>query len=289
MSANRDHRSQVVFQILAYGANNAAAAALVDTPYIPDPSFGPQNGHILLYEDYELDAIFLSGASLTAAQLFTPQLNALNVPQIYPPNLSLKVPSNPQVMDLRDYPLQLPKNAQIACQLSNNLAMGNEWEFALIFMSPYGQPRPLPTPAAPYGALGRIRALFTVTVALTAGVWSPLAQIAVPNLIMQGTWAIVGAELIVSDGTAARVTFPRPPMFGARVLRPGFVCNQAYGNIPLMKGPKWMGTYGYFDTTEFPYLEILANTTVGSATYTGYLDLVFMGNQLLSQQMPAAM
>lgn len=188
-----------MYQILAYGANNAANAVLADTPAIPDPSFVTQNNHWLFYENYELDALFLLGTSLTAAQLFTPTLNSLNVPQIYPPNLSLAIPSNPQVQDLRQYPLQLPMNAQIACQLSNNLSTGNEWEFLLMFISPFGQARQLPAPAAPYGAMGRIKALFTVTSTLTAGVWSPLAQIVIPNLIMQGTWCITGAQLICAS------------------------------------------------------------------------------------------
>jgi hypothetical protein len=272
-----------MFQVLAYGANNAAGAALIDTPAISDPSFVTQNNHWLFYENYELDAVFLNGVSLTAAQLFTPTLNSLNIPQVYPPNLSLAPPSNPQVMDLRQYPLQLPMNAQIAAQLSNNLAMGNEWEFLLLFIAPFGQPRGLPSPAAPYGAMGRIRALFTVTVALTAGVWSPVTPIAIPNLIMQGTWCVTGIELICAHGVAGRMTFPRPPINGTRVLRPGFLTNAAYGNIPLMKGSSWMGPFGYFDTTEFPQLEILAGTTTNSATYTGYIDMVYMGMSLLGQ------
>lgn len=40
---------------------------------------------------------------------------------------------------------------------------------------------------------------------------------------------------------------------------------------------------GYFDTTEFPQIEILAGTTTSSATYTGYLDMTYMGQQLIGQ------
>jgi hypothetical protein len=272
-----------MFQILAYGADNAAGATLVDTPAIADPAFVTQNGHWIFYEDYELDAVFVNGASLTAAQLFDSTWNSLNVQQLDPVNLSAGIPGNPQIAESLRYPVQIPQNEQVALQLSNNLAMASEYEFGILFISPAGQARNVPSPAAQYGNKGRIKALFTVTTALTAGVWSADSLVVVPNLIKGGTYCVAGVQLYVGAGIAVRCNFPRAPLYQGRKLYPGALTSAAYGNVPQKEGRQWMGPFGYFDTTEFFQVSVLANGTVGSATYTGFLDLVYMGQALIGQ------
>lgn len=272
-----------MFHILGYGYNAAAGDTLVQMPALSDPSFVPQNENWIFYEDYELDAIYASGVSLTAAQLFDSTWNSLNVPQIYPVNLLLTPPSNPQVQDQRQYPIQIPQNEQIQAQVSNNLAEGNEYEFILMFISPNGQPRNIPTPASPYGNKGRIKALFTWTGALTAGAWSPDAPVTVPNLIRGGTYCVVGVNIVMANAVAVRFNFPRNGAMSPRKLYPGALVENAYGNIPLMKGAQWMGPFGYFDTTEYFQIAALGTAAEASATYTGYLDLVYMGQNLIGQ------
>jgi len=272
-----------MYQILAYAANNAAAAALVDTPNVTDQNFVPRNGHWFFQEPYKLMAKAVLGTSLTAAQLFDSTWNAINVPQIYPPNLSLAIPTNPQVQDLRKFPIDIPQNEEIALQLSNNLAMGNEWEFGLLWIAPSNANMQLPSPPPPIGNMGRVKALFTATIVLTAGTWSPDVVIAIPNLLRGGTYCVAGCNLVCPHGVAYRLNFPRAPLYMGRKLIAGNLVEAAYGNVIQKEGDSWLGPMGYFDNVEYPLISVLGGTTTGSTTYTGYLDLIYLGQATMGQ------
>lgn len=272
-----------MFSILAYGQAVAALNSLVQLPALADPAFVPQNSNFIFYEPYRIIGLYGHGVSLTALQLFDTTWNSLNVPQIYPVDLSLNIPANPNVLDYRQYPLDIPMNEQIQVQASNNLAMGTESEALLMWITPPSDPRTIPPPPPPYGNMGRIRALFTTTIALTANAWSPDAAVTVPNLIKGGTYCVVGCQLVAARGVAVRINFPRAPLYQGRKLFPGDLCTAAYGNVPSKLGPQAWGPWGYFDTTEYFQMAVLANTTVASATYTGYLDLIYMGQNLIGQ------
>ena len=272
-----------MYQLLCFGANNAAGAALVDTPSIPDENFNPQNGHWIFYEDYSLAAVAAVGASITQVQLFDSTWNSINVQQVYPTNLSATIPNNPNVKILTQYPVQIPQNEQVSAQISNNLAMGTEYEFVLMWLLPGGKVMSQPNPPAPFGNAGRVQALFTVTTALTAGIFSGDTPIAVPNVLRGGTYCVAGLQLVVPNGIAYRVNFPRAPLYQGRKLNPGNLVQNAYGDVPQKEGTFWLGPMGYFDTSEFFQIAILGNQAVGSATYTGFLDLIYMGPNLIGQ------
>jgi hypothetical protein len=272
-----------MYQILAFGANNAALASLANTPALGDENFTIQNSNFIFYEQYSMVGVYASGVSLTAAQFNDSTWNSLNTRQIYPVNLSLTPPTNPQIQDLRMNPVDIPMNEQIQVQLSNNLATGNEYEFVLIWMIPKGAIPPQPAPPAPYANTGRILAEFTWTSALTAGAWSSDSVVTVPNLIKGGTYMVVGLRIVMAHAVAYRINFPRAPLNGNRKLSPGGLVENAYGNVPMKEGSMWLGPMGIFDTTEYFQLAALGTATTGSATYTGYLDLVYLGQNLIGQ------
>jgi hypothetical protein len=276
-----------MFHLLSYYGANAAGATLLDTPMVTDGVLSVRNGHPILTEDYEMAANAIFGASITAAQFSDATWNAINIPQIYPVNLSLAVPANPQVNDLRNWPIQMPKNEEIALQLSNNLGSSTEPEFGLVWMRPLGQKVNIPPPASGIGSIGRVRAIFTFTGAITAGVWSSDMVVTITNLIKGGTYCLIGCNVICAHGIAFRWNFVRAPLYQGRKLYPGSLVDAAYGNVTLREGRIWMGPYGYFDTFELPLISILAGTTTTSATYTGYLDLIYLGTNMLSNQVQA--
>lgn len=273
-----------MFHLLGYYAANAAGATLADTPMIADGSISQRNGHPILTEDFEMTASWVNGVSVIAAQFSDASWNAINTPQIYPVAKSLTIPTNPQVNDLRDWPIAMPKNEEIALQLSNNLGAATEAEFGLAWIRPAGQTYPLPQPAPSVGRIGRVRALFTVTGALTVGVWSTDLVMTITNLIKGGTYCLAGSNLVVANGIAHRFNFVRAPLYQGRKLFPGQLCEAAYGNVPLRQGRTWQGPMGYFDTFELPLVSILGAATTGSATYTGFLDLIYLGQNMLSNQ-----
>lgn len=275
-----------MFHLLSYYAVQAAAAALADTPMVVDGSISLRNGHPIFTEKYEMAARALFGASITAGQLSDATWNAINTPQIYPANRSLAIPANPQIEDLRDWPIEIPLNEEIALQLSNNLGAATEPEFGLVWIRPLGQTYKMPDPAASVGRIGRVRAIFTFTTAITAGVWTSDVAVTITNLIKGGSYCMAGCDVVVANGIAFRWNFVRAPLYNGRKLFPGSIVTASYGNVPIKEKNSFMGPFGYFDTFELPLISVLAGTTTGSTAYTGYMDLIYMGMSMLSNTQP---
>jgi hypothetical protein len=273
-----------MYHLLSYYASQAAGASYADTAFVIDNTLSSRNNHPIFTEDYELAATYVGGASITAARWSSATWNAIEQPEIYPVNLSLSVPTNPQVSDMRNFPRRIARNEEVQVQLSNNLGSGSEPEFVLAWIRPLGFKPSLPTPSAEFGNLGRVRAIFTFTGAITVGVWSSDLVITITNTIRPGTYALIGCNVVCAHGIAYRFNFPRAPLYQGRKLYPGNLVEAAYGNIPLRQEDYWLGELGRFDTFELPLISILAGTTTTSATYTGYLDLVYLGSGMMSQQ-----
>lgn len=270
-----------MYQILAYFLSNNATL-LTDIPAIIDPNFSSRGGtngsaHWIFTEPYQLVGMAAAGATITAAQLFDPTFNAVNIPQLYPPMLAIVPPTNPQIMDFRNTPIDLPMNEEIAMQISGG-AGGAEPDYGLLWIKPKGDqngkqsimPSTLQNP--------RLLCNVTVTVALTAGVWSADAAITFVNPLRGGAYQVNGLNIVCLHGLAFRINFVKAPMYQGRKLLPGNLVETTYGNVPLRQGADWLGPMGRFNNFELPKLSILGSTTTGSATYTGYLDVTYLGN-----------
>lgn len=269
-----------LFQILAYAAltNNGL---LTDAVAIPDTSFSARGGsggaaHWIFTEPYNLMAIIGAGATLTQMQLFDATWNAVNIPQVYPVITAIVPPSNPNVMDLRHCPLPIPMNEEIALQISGG-AGGAEPDYGLLFIQP-------PTGStADYGVMPssltqpRIFAVVTATIVLTAGVWSPFANIVFTNPLKGGAYQMNGAFWVVPKALAYKTNFVKAPLYAGRKLFPGGLVENAYGNVPMRQGTMWLGPQGRFNNFELPQVSVLGTTTTGSTVYTGILDLTYLG------------
>lgn len=273
-----------MYHLMSYYAAQAAGASYADTAFVVDNTISSRNSHPILTEDYELVATYVAGASITAARFSDATWNAISQPEIYPANLSLAVPTNPQIADMRQWPRQLPRNEEIAAQLSNNLGSSTEPEFVLCWIRPLGSKPVLPGGAPSYGGLSRVRVIFTFTGAITVGVWSSDLVMTITNTIRGGSYAMIGCNVVCAHGIAYRFNFPRSPLYQGRKLYPGNLVEAAYGNILQREGDTWLGELGRFDTFEMPLISILAGTTTTSTTYTGYMDLVYLGPGMLSNQ-----
>jgi hypothetical protein len=270
-------------QILAFSASNTGAGALTQIPATPDENFVQQGtGNWRFYEPFNL----LAAATITAAQWIEATWTGINQPQLYPPNLNLNPPSNPQIIDFRQSPIAIPQNEDVGLQLSGG-AGGAEYETGLMFITPQSGVQPIPQSSSPVGSMGRVRMLFNVTLTHTVTQWTPDAKVNVQNLYKGGTYLLLGLTLINAKAAAFRCNFPMPSYSpGGKKLSPGGLVENAYGNIPLDKGINWLGPMGFFDTNEFFQLACLATATQASATYTGYLDALWMSTQLLGSYNP---
>ncbi len=254
---------------------------LTDGVAIPDTSFSARGGasgagHWIFTEPYTLQAIAGAGATITQMQLFNATLNAVNIPQIYPINEAIVPLTNPNVMDLRQAPIPLPMNEELAVQISGG-AGGAEPDYGLIWIKPSGPGAMDYTPITPTLANPRVFAAVTATIVLTAGSWSPFVNITFTNPLKGGAYQMNGAYWVVLHGLAYRTNFVKAPLYQGRKLFPGGLTEAAYGNVPLRFGTNWLGPQGRFNNFELPQVSVLGSTTTGSTTYSGILDLTYLG------------
>lgn len=273
-----------MYQILAYGSTSVTGGTLLaDIPAIVDPNFSSRGGtngsaHWIFTEPYNLLAIAAFETTLTAAQLQDPLWNSINIPQIYPVNLGIVPPTNPQVMDLRGMPMPIPQDEEIQYNASNGLASSlTEASYALAFIAP---PTQMTMPQMPSLQYPRVKCIFTVTLTLTAGAWSTDAVLTFTNPLKGGSYLVLGTYLVCAHALAYRLNFVRAPLYMGRKLQPGGLVENAYGNIPLMKGLDWLGPQGAFNNFELPKLAVLGTTSESSATYTGYMDCIWLGSSM---------
>ena len=267
-----------MYQLLGYYGSNTAGGTNVDTPAIPDGNFSARGGtsgaaHWIFTEQYNLVALGVFGASVTSAQLFDPLWNSVNIPQIYPVNLAIVPPDNPQVMDLRMSQVQVPMNEEIALQLSNGAGAADP-EYGLLWLLPSGQTMNVQQPTL---TQPRIMATVTLTTATTAGVWTGYTNLTFTNPLKGGSYQVNGMYLVVAHALAYRISFVRAPLYAGRKLTPGNLVENAYGNRPLRFLDSWLGPMGYFNNFELPQVSLLGTTSEASATYTGYMDLTYLG------------
>jgi hypothetical protein len=275
-SKTPNERPNNVYHLLAnYASVNSATPVQLNG--VNDGQFTQNNNAFIFTELYLLMGVFHSGLATVYADINDPTLNAINPFQIYPINAALAPSSNPNVMDLRQAPQLIPMNEQFMAR-ANNAAGGAAANIQLWWIQANGPGVPdwSIRPGTPQNP--RTFALFTCTVALTVGVWSPLVQVNFPNPLKGGAYQINGANLVCANGTAYRWMFPKQPLYAGRKLQAGGLCDAAYGNNPLRFGSGWLGGQGRFNYFEPPQIQIIANATTGSATYTGYMDLTYLGD-----------
>lgn len=270
-----------MYQVLAY-YKSINAGTYSDMPAVPDPNFSARGGtggadHWIFTEPYDLCAAAGFATTLTAMQLFDATFNAINIPQVYPVTKGVVPPSNPNIMDFRMMPIPLPLNEEVALQASAG-AGGAEDVFGLIWIKPSGIGAPSDRGVMASERNPRVTAIVTASITLTKGVWSPFANLTFTNPLKGGAYQVNGLYLVCAASLAFKLNFVKAPLYQGRKLFPGSYVENAYGNVPLRFGSNWLGPLGRFNNFELPQISVLGNAAVGAATYTGYLDLTYLGN-----------
>jgi hypothetical protein len=258
-------------------ANNQAAGVVADTVAVVDNQFSVRNNHYIFTDQYELVGAAALGASLTAAQIDSPTIDATNPMQIYPLNAAaLSWSTNPNILDLRDAPIQIPTNEEVKFQIAGG-AGGAEADFGVLFLR-YRGPGDITYPIMP-GTLANPRfiAIFTVTLVHTIGTWSAFGAMTFTNQLRGGAYKVNALQMINAKAILGRVLFVKQPPVAGRRVYPCFLTDTTYGNVPFDRRPTWLGGLGIFNQFELPQISCFATATQGSATYTGYADLTYMG------------
>lgn len=276
------------FALLNY---NAAAAGVntvnLDFTAATDPDFSIRNGHYIFTEQYRLFATAIVGASVTRGRYQVPTWNAIGELTIFNANRSLQPPSNPQIDLYAAYPPPIPQMEEFQVQVSNNLGASTEIENAAVIILTDDWSSNLPRGRLPI----LVRASFTVTPTLNA--WSGGQAITLSQSLRGGVYAVVGATVQGSNSMAFRIVFPRYRLYHGRKLRPGFLTQNAIGDVLSNQLVPWqlqLGEWGRFHTFELPLVEVFG-TAANSTTYQVFLWCVYLGEDVsqLSQGLGGGM
>jgi hypothetical protein len=265
------------FALLDYNLSAAAAGASnSDMSAVSDPDFSQRNSHYIFTENYWLMAVSLVGASVTRGRFQVPTWNAIGEYNIFNANRSLQPPSNAQIDLYLPQQVPIPLNEEFQIQASNNLGMGTEQENALVWIGTTDWSMNLPRGRLPI----TVRASFTVTP--TINVWSGGQNITLSQSLRGGVYAVVGATVQGTNAVAFRIIFPRYRLYQGRKLRPGWLTQNAVGDVVNNQLQPWIlqwGEWGRFHTFELPQIEVLG-TTAGAVTYQAFLWLVYLGEDV---------
>jgi hypothetical protein len=266
------------FTTLAYTLATGGAVTDSDMTAVSDAEISQRNSHYIFTEDYKLLAAAFFGATATRLNMQPPTWNAITRFNVWPPNRAVTVPSNPQLDWWDTYPAPIPQNEEFTLKVSDT---ANEQVTAFLWLGSGGNwNRNLPAGKPPV-PIFECRLNFT-TPALVANAWSGLTTPTFEQSLRGGTYAVVGMEGQGAGILAARLVFPRAPMYKQRKMRPGFLMSQALGDVPMRHGiydQFSFGEYGRFSTFEPPQIEYFANAA-GAVAVEHRMWLVWLSDSM---------
>jgi hypothetical protein len=175
------------------------------------------------------------------------------------------------VADWRSYPIRLPVAEEIVVQESNNLGAATEPTNVFLAVGPMQWNRNLPD--------GIVRQTIRATAAIVRGLqsWGAFGPLVFEAALRGGWYSVVGAEVFEANTHAFMLNFPRQPQVNGRKLFPGWVANNAVGNVPYPQDRQWLGHWGTFHSFEPPTMACWA-TAAGAGAQEVRLDLVYHGD-----------
>lgn len=265
-----------MFGLLMYSGAAGAAAVYTDLTAAVDQEFTQRNNHYTFTEPYELLASCYGGDDVTNGRLLMPSWNAIGEFSLWPPNISAAdtILSPPRVQWFDGARPELSVNEELQAQITSTAAMAIGYDALWIVTKDWTRNLPRGRLTIPVRATG--------AVALTATTWSAAGAITLAQGLRGGVYAVVGASCFVANGLAFRLIFPRSKMYHGRKLRPGWLCNEALGDIdaaPIASDPFALGVWGYFHTFELPQIELFGNAA-GAATQEIRLWLQYLGEDV---------
>lgn len=241
---------------LTNGSTNTAVAAVNDQILTRTTA-----NNFILPRPAKLRAIYAAGVSLTNARMNTPSLRTIGLPSVGQINITLTVPSPPNIADWGDYGPMIPTADEIS--MEHTLGGGApEVEMDLVWFQ-FGY-KPAPT-----GPTYRIR--YTATITCVAGTWVN-GTITPDQTLPAGNYAVVGMDAMGTNLVGARLVFANGG------YRPGVLARNTLAGVPhpMFSGMR-MGQFGVFDSVNTPTLDALS--TGACTAQTIFLDVVRLGNR----------
>lgn len=261
-----------MFHLLGYYHSASASDSNVDMQAVSDPVFSIRNSHFIFSEQYSAYILCGMGVSATSFRLNMPSVNAISLHHIFPINPSLTPSSYPRLQDIRNQPMSIPQSEEMAWQESDG---GAEKTTVFVWIAPDGMwNRQLVLSSAQNR---RLTLQFTATVTNVANSWSGQTAITFEQTPKGGWYSMNACYVNSANARAFRVLFPRNQTAFGRILRPGFLVNNATGNLIYPYGADGMGEWGRFHTFEPFQIEEYADAS-GSDSITGFADVTYLGD-----------
>lgn len=254
--------------LAAYSASLAAGPNL-DTTVVPDEVIGSRNSHLIFTDQYRLLACQPIGALLNRARFGNAALQKYSFNHLHPLTVSATQPTNPQVLDFRGDPVELPMNEELTVELGNSGA-GPTQSSVILALGSDRWSMNLPT--------GDAELVARATAVVTAGsetTWTALANMTFERDLINGVYAVVGASVVAAGALAFRLRFPDQMAVNGKQHRPGWLVQETFATQPNLLWKQGFGEWGRFHTFSLPQIQTLADAAGG--TYEIRLNLIYLG------------
>ncbi len=240
-----------------------------DTDAALDEILTRRNSHLIFTEAYSLMAAWAFGANLGRMRFANAALTQLGSNHIWPIDISATVPDDPAVYDLRDAPMKLPENEELTIETTTT-AVGPAQHGAVLWLALPEWNMNFP----PF--LERFKTRATAVVAAgSETTWTALSELVFERDLLNGVYAVVGANVVAANAIAFRFRFPDQPAVRGRQHRPGGLVQDTAALAPWPAQMGGLGEWGRFHTFTPPEIQVFADAAGG--TYEIRLDLLYLG------------
>lgn len=263
--------------VLPYLLATGGSVTDTDMSAVTDPEFTRRNSHFIFTEDYKLMGAIGAGATITRLNLSIATFNAIGKHNVWPLNLTSANELNPpRVAWYYPQAPMLPQNEEVQFLVTDG-ASENACA-ALIPMTP-GHTRNIP----PNQLMICVRATCSLT--QVAGGWSAAGALTMEQTLRGGVYSLIGAEVVGSGSFLFRFLPARSRFYKGRRLRPGWLCQQAIGDLPEQRmhiDPFYLGEWFRFHTFELPQLEVFSIAGSSTISHELRLYLAYLGQDEMS-------
>ena len=256
------------FHFAAYGesigntANDDMNAAL-------DEVITRRNSHLIFTDRFDLLAVQGIGALLGRARFGNAQLTQLGSNHIWPVEVSATQADDPAVMDFRDAPMELPQNEELTIEITNT-GVGPTITSAGLWLGSPNWTQNFPA------FLQRFKTRATAVVAAgTTTTWTALAEPTFERDLLNGVYAVVGANVVAANALFFRLRFPDQQPYAGKQLRPGGLVQNAANLAPWPPQMGGFGEWGRFHTFSPPEIQVYGDAAGGA--YEIRYDLLYLG------------
>jgi hypothetical protein len=244
-----------MLHLLAFGASTPGVLTDSILNAIPDPIFTRSNNRFQVPTPLKLLLGYAASISLTGARVNTASLRLRGFPQITPTNITALPPSDPNVLDMREWPLDLRPEEDIELDVTRVAGGGAENTYGGLWVC-----QNEPVYNINYRDLRWIR--FTAAVTQVAFNWSAAATVAFQDTLEGGRYAIFGMQCNSTSTVFARLILQN------QVYRPGILGQTLVSSRSHEAFRGGLGLWGFFNTYSVPQIESVGDAA-GAETIEG--------------------